>query len=160
MTRAHAGSTESWWRRPTDLGPTHAGPPPTLPHRLGYSRRLPSFDFASHILVLTTGETFTTNELVDVVQTALLDDRFRPGMDLLFDNRGSKERASSDDLRERAQLFAELRHHLSGRCAVVVDDQIHFDLAKMAANYGKLHGLEISVFWDLDEAIECLPRAS
>jgi len=75
---------------------------------------------------------------------------------LLFDIRHSSEDRSSDELRTIATLIGDYRKELSGRCAVVVTDPLHYGLGRMFGTFMEKLGVETMVSRRLDEAQDWL----
>lgn len=71
---------------------------------------------------------------------------------LLFDIRESAENRSADDLRGVADLVAMQHRLLSGRCAMLAADPLHYGLARMTGVFFEMLGLEARVFTDPAEA--------
>ncbi len=79
---------------------------------------------------------------------------------LLFDIRNSSENRNSDELRGIASTIYRHRHLLSGRCAVLATDPLHYGLARMFAVFMESLGLQAMVFTKVGDAEAWLDGAS
>ena len=95
---------------------------------------------------------------MEAAKAAFADPRFRSGMTVLFDNRGSKENASADEIQRRAEMLGRFAREgkLGPKCAVVVDDALHFGLARMGEAFANVFDVELGVFTEMDEAFRWL----
>ncbi len=75
---------------------------------------------------------------------------------LLFDIRSSTENRSSNELRHIAFLVSAHQSILTGQCALVATDPLHFGLARMAGVYMESLGLKANVFHDPEKALTWL----
>lgn len=71
---------------------------------------------------------------------------------LLFDVRHSSENRSADELRAVAAEVAGAGDLLTGRCAVVAADPLHYGLGRMFAVFAEGLGLAADVFPDVPAA--------
>lgn len=71
---------------------------------------------------------------------------------LLFDVRRSTEDRDADELRGIAGLVAENADMLSGRCALLAGDDLHYGLSRMFEAYCQARGLAARVFREVPEA--------
>ena len=67
------------------------------------------------------------------------------GWHLLFDISESTENRESNEMQNIAAVIQARRQSLSGRCAVVATDPLHFGLARMFASYLESLGVEAMV---------------
>jgi len=67
---------------------------------------------------------------------------------LWFDIRASEENRPEDDLRGIAAVIAAQRAILSGRCAIVVAQPLHFGLARMFGVFMESLGFTVHVGYD------------
>jgi hypothetical protein len=104
------------------------------------------------VLHVVTGERFTTDDLLAAARAALADPRAKPPLRLLFDNRGSRESASHEELRRRAHFMRRAREQFAPRIAIVVSDSLHHGLARIGGSYAESGGFEVEVFRDLEAA--------
>lgn len=103
----------------------------------------------------TTGEVEYASGL-DVLRAGFGAAADRPGTrwGLLFDIRESAENRSETELRGIAAAVGDHRHLLTGRCAIVASDPLHYGLARMACVYLDGLGLRAGAFGSVDEAEE------
>ena len=80
------------------------------------------------------------------------------GRHLFFDIRASTENRETSELRHTAAAIAAHRPALSGRCAVVAADPLHFGLARMFAVFIGGLGFDATVFRSIEEAERWLGR--
>jgi len=78
------------------------------------------------------------------------------GWHLLFDIRNSTENRDPNELRNTATAIALHRAALSGRCAVVAADPLHYGLARMFGVFMDGIGFEAHVCKDLENATHWL----
>lgn len=93
-----------------------------------------------------------TQTLHDGLEAAVVAGAGSARRHLLFDIRESRENRSSDELRAIALLIAPYRSRLSGRCAVVVSDLLHYGLGRVFGAYLEGSGFTVEVFHTLAEA--------
>lgn len=108
------------------------------------------------LLVLVTGARFTTDELFECGRRALQDPAAKPPLKVLVDNRGSQENASNQEVERRVAQFAKYPELLAPRVAVVVSDDLHHGISRMAGAHLEEHGVTLAVFRDFDEALRWL----
>lgn len=78
------------------------------------------------------------------------------GWGLLFDIRSSSENRSADELRGVAEVIARHRDALSGQCAILAADPLHYGLARMFGVFAESLGLTAMVFRTEAEALAWL----
>lgn len=71
-----------------------------------------------------------------------------PCWDVVFDIRRSREQRSADEMRGIAVFVGQHRDVLSGACAIIAADPLHFGLARMFEAYGELEGIAARVVDD------------
>jgi len=71
---------------------------------------------------------------------------------ILFDIRESNENRSSGELNFIAIIIGEHRSMLSGRCAIVVADPLHYGLGRMFATIMMNYQMMVEVKHDVEEA--------
>lgn len=81
------------------------------------------------------------------------------GWHLLFDIRQSTENRDPNELRATAATIANYRGALSGYCAVVAIDPLHYGLARMFGVFLGGLGFEVMVYHNLEEAKQWLDAA-
>lgn len=69
---------------------------------------------------------------------------------VVFDIRDSEENRSANELRGIAQFVAAHDGILTGRCAVLTSDALHYGLGRMFEVFSEDLGIEVQVFRDLD----------
>lgn len=79
---------------------------------------------------------------------------------VIFDIRASSEDRSADELRGIADFLAGQLETLSGRCAIVVGDPLHFGLARMFSAFSERHEVSVDVVSDPGEAVAWLESHS
>ena len=75
------------------------------------------------------------------------------GWHLLFDIRHSTEDRSPDELRGIAAIITAHRTSLSGNCAVVASDPLHYGLARMFGVFMEGLGFNASVFDTTEDTV-------
>jgi hypothetical protein len=120
-----------------------------------------SWEIRGSILVVTLVGNYSFEEPVLAITTGISDSNFHPGTSLLIDARQSKIDRNSEEFRARAIWMATLLEKgLSSHVAIVIGSQPHqFGMARMAATYLDLKGLELEIFTDMDEATHRLANA-
>ncbi len=85
---------------------------------------------------------------------AIRDPAFRNGTRLLIDARLTKTRRTSEEFRERAIWMSSLKGRgVADCCALVISQEPHqFGVARMAATHVEMHGMELGIFTDIQEA--------
>lgn len=111
------------------------------------------------VLVLCTGAHFTTADLVAAFMAGVKANPELTTVPVLFDNRGSAEAASPAEIRLRAERLAAYAEVTVPRLAVLVSDELHYGLGRVASIYAGLAGLSVAVFGDADEAMAWLRGA-
>jgi len=76
--------------------------------------------------------------------------------DVVFDIRRSEEERSPDELRQIASFLGEHGRVLSGGCAVIAGDPLHFGLGRMFEAFTEPRGIEVRVVSDEAEAADWL----
>jgi hypothetical protein len=71
---------------------------------------------------------------------------------LLFDIRESSENRSGPELHFIAMVIGEHRAILSGNCALVVAQPLHYGLGRMFGEYLKYYGMDTAVFHEIEAA--------
>jgi len=113
------------------------------------------WDIREGILALSLTGQFTNGDIEQAVQEAAVDDRFRPGMRLLWDPRSSQTPMSSADLQWRIGLVSDFaRRGLLSRLALVLrpDQRLSFEIFTNEAAK-QLDVVPIRAFTDVSEAI-------
>jgi len=109
------------------------------------------------VLVLRNGVHFTTEDLVQVFSEAAQSRVFDGPLPVLWDNRLSAVLTSSQEIRSRADRFAQLSELFGPRVAMVVADAVHYGLARMGGSFVELAGgFELEVFETPEEAMAWL----
>ncbi len=85
--------------------------------------------------------------VVATVQAATQDKRFKRGMGILVDHRGSEESMTTGEVERRIMFVANVSRHLSSRCAVVVGEY-HSGLEQIAKGLAESEGTNMRVFAD------------
>ncbi|MBA4188215.1 MAG: hypothetical protein C0467_09390 [Planctomycetaceae bacterium] len=109
---------------------------------------------AGTICFTTTGDVEHRSAL-DTLQEGLADAAQQPvpgGWHLLFDIRKSTENRDPNELRNTATAIAMHRAALSGRCAVVATDPLHYGLARMFGVFMSGLGFDVNVCNNLEDA--------
>ncbi len=110
-----------------------------------------AYEFEGKLLVIG-GAQRSIGSIVGTVQVATQDRRFRRGMGLLVDHRGSEESMTISEVERRVMLVADVGRHLSCRCAVVVGEY-HGGLEQIASAFAESRGVSLRVFGeDVDAA--------
>jgi hypothetical protein len=97
--------------------------------------------------------------LVEAFEAARAHDPKRR-WNVVFDIRSSSENRSADELQGIASVVAQNDAVLSGRCAVVAGDSLHFGLARMFGTYAEGLGLDVTVVKDVPRAVAWLAGES
>jgi len=119
-----------------------------------------SLEDDGRVLRLVTGERFTSEDMGAKLEEAIAACAAQLPLLLLFDNRGSEENASPDELRRRSRYFRELGPKVfAPRVAVLVSDDLHYALGRMSAAFAESEGYEVEVFRDEQSARRWLLRA-
>ena len=109
------------------------------------------------VLVLRNGVRFTTEDLAQALAEAAQTTVFDGPLPLMWDNRLSAELTSSQEIRARADRFAELHAQFGPRIAMVVADAVHYGLARMGGSFVEFAGgFELEVFDTPAEAMAWL----
>jgi hypothetical protein len=114
------------------------------------------------VLILALDGDYAFGEVIESVQYALADPSFTPGTLLLFDERLSRANASGEEIRDRIHWIGSLRSKgFAARCAIVVGAELYrYGLARMAATYLDLEGIQAEVFSDVESASRWLSGAA
>jgi len=117
-----------------------------------------AWDLRNRVLVVRLDGDYGYNEPMRAVTAAMQDPGFIPGTPLLIDARRSTTSRSSEEFRSRAIWMAGLTAKgLSHRCAMVIRSLPHqYGLARMAATHVEIHGLELQIFTEIEQAFEWL----
>ena len=113
-------------------------------------------------MVLALDGDYAFGEVIESVRCVLADPTFVPGAALLFDERLSRANPSSAETRDRANWIASLRPKgIAARCAIVAGaEPYRYGLARMAAIYIELAGMQAQVFSDIEGARHWLSEAA
>ena len=116
------------------------------------------WEIRGEILILSLVGQFTNEDIERAVREAAADERFRPGMRLLWDPRRSQTAMSSPDLQWRIGLVSNAaRTGLLSRFALVLrpDQGLSFEIFASEA-VKQLDVVPIRAFTDLTEALAWL----
>lgn len=80
------------------------------------------------------------------------------GWHLVIDITRSEENRTSEELRGIVEVVREHRPLLSGRCAVVASDALHYGLGRMFQTYMDGAGAVVAIFEGMEEAREWVVR--
>jgi len=110
----------------------------------------------------TTGDVAYDDGLA-TLRAGIAEARARDGArrwHVIFDIRQSSEDRIADEPRGIAELVACQLATLSGRCAIVAGDPLHFGLARMFGAYSERHEVSVEVMSDPGEAVAWLDSQS
>lgn len=113
------------------------------------------YTFSGNLFRVNLKGSYTPEEMMKTFMNALNDPLFPKDARFLLDVRESSElsKRSHDDIRSVAQFFVAHSDRVSGRCAIVVDKEIHYGLSRMGATFAEIGGAEVEVFKNISEAI-------
>jgi len=114
-----------------------------------------TWEFRGTVLLMTTTERYTNEELREAADRALGDPRFQPGTPVLFDGRLSDTPLAIADIHWRVGWVGSLRSRgASPRFAILVRAQPHRrGLARMLSALLEGHGVDLQLFGEIDEAL-------
>jgi len=118
-----------------------------------------AYELKSGIVLFTTTGDIEHYSALDTLKAGLSDAAGCPtagGWHLLFDVSKSTENRDPNELRNIANAIAERRSSLSGRCAIVAVDPLHYGLSRMFGVFISGLGFEVHVCHDLVAAIQWL----
>ena len=111
-----------------------------------------TYRFEADTLILGLDPRDTSQAIVEAYVAARARPEFRPGVRLIFDQRGGRGTTATEEIERRMALFASAIGMVSSRAAVVVDDVAEYGLARVAAVHARRYGAVLGVFWSLDDA--------
>lgn len=117
-----------------------------------------TWELGDRLLVVTLIGNYAYEDPARAVRDAMREPSFRPDTMLLIDARLTTTRRSSEEFRDRAIWMKSLTTEgLAPRCAIVIGAAPHqFGRARMAATYVEMHGMELKIFTEMDEASQWL----
>jgi hypothetical protein len=108
-----------------------------------------SFDLQEGALWFRTWDDVVYDEGIAVLERGLeaaLQASAQRRWPVVFDIRESRENRSADELRGIAEFVAAHDGVLSGHCAVLASDALHFGLGRMFEAFSQEHGIDVRVF--------------
>jgi hypothetical protein len=101
---------------------------------------------------------YTTEEVKQVFAAALEDPAFPEDARLLMDVTQSTSLASrpAEEIQGVADFLGPRAARVGNRCAIYAREPVKFGLMRMAQVFGETHGVETSVFSELEPALEWL----
>ena len=114
-----------------------------------------AYELRAGIICFTTTGDVEHQSGLDALKAGLAEGAASPtpnGWHLLFDIRASTENRDPNELRNIASAIGMNRSILSGRCAVVATDPLHYGLSRMFGVFMSGLGFEVHVCVHLDEA--------
>ena len=118
-----------------------------------------AYELTANTILFTTVGDVEHRGALDILKEGLAAGAATPipnGWHLLFDIRQSTENRDPNELRSTASKIANYRASLSGYCAVVAADPLHYGLARMFSVFMGGLGFEAMVFHCLEEAKQWL----
>jgi hypothetical protein len=111
--------------------------------------------FVGPVLVVETEGDYTKAQLEEAVAVAMADERFRPGMSLLFDGRLSTAVPSSADVQWRIHWVSSLlRKGFSRRIGIIArDEAFRIGIGRQISASVESRGVEMRIFKDEDSAL-------
>lgn len=113
------------------------------------------YTFSGNLFRMNLEGAYTPEEMMKTFKQALNDPLFPDDARFLLDVRKSLKLSerSYNDIKSVAQFFAAHSDRVSGRCAIVADQEVHYGLSRMGATLAEIKGARIEVFRDINEAI-------
>ena len=113
------------------------------------------YTFSGNLFRMNLEGSYTPEDIMIAFKQALNDPLFPEGARFLLDVRKSSilSERSYNDIKSVAQFFAAHSDRVSGRCAIVADQEVHYGLSRMGATLAEIKGAKIEVFRDINEAI-------
>ena len=110
------------------------------------------------VLQLSLEGHYQPTDIIDAFLSALADKRCPEQVSLLLDTTRSQslDTRSSREIRHVAQYLGPYRKRIRGRCAVLVDTDLHFGLSRMGSAYSESVGVDARVFRSRAEALDWL----
>lgn len=119
-----------------------------------------SYSIEDNIAVVLNYGSFS-NETVKKTLIAITRDRdYRPGIHVLFIDRRSEYDPPKEELKEAALILSQMVPRISDRIAIVVETELHYELAKTIQAHCETHGVTFEVFWEEKEARKWLNNDS
>jgi len=115
-----------------------------------------AYEMKAGVVLFTTTGDIEHRSALDTLRAGLAAAAESPaphGWHLLFDISQSTENRDPNELRNIARAIAERRSALSGRCAIVAVDPLHYGLSRMFGVFMSGLGFEVHVCNDLGAAI-------
>lgn len=97
-------------------------------------------------------------EIVRGMQTALADPALKPGSHLLWMAADAPATATPEKMQRLLTWVRGEGGKLSSRCAFVVANDLQFGVSRMFSVFSEERGLDVNVFYDVDEAKAWLRR--
>ena len=110
-----------------------------------------SYQFTDNILRITMVGEHTPEEFLDILEKGLKDPACPEKVALLVDGCNASFNPSPNALRTLVDRMAEYGDKI-GRRALVVADDLLFGLGRMAGAFEDLHGKEMQIFKDREQA--------
>ena len=113
------------------------------------------YTFSGNLFRMNLEGAYTPEDMMKTFKQALNDPLFPEDASFLLDVRKSSvlSERSYNDIKSVAQFFAAHSDRVSGRCAIVADQEIHYGLSRMGATLAEIKGASIEVFRDIKEAM-------
>jgi len=101
--------------------------------------------------------TFTLQEILDVVNSAVSDPQYEPGFNILSDHRRIEKAITTDQLKRTTKHLIGLSNSLSGaKWAVVVSKDVSYGMMNMMSAYVKRVPMDLRPSFTVKEAEEWL----
>jgi len=103
---------------------------------------------------------YQPEDIIEAFLSALADPRCPEEFSLLLDTTRSQslDTRSPQQIRQVAEYLGPYRKRIRGRCAVVVDTDLHYGLGRMGSAYSESVGVDAWVFRSRAEALHFLRR--
>jgi hypothetical protein len=111
-----------------------------------------SYSVNGEILSLTDIGHASAGEALQILEKALNDPLFSPGMNVLVNLTQFKGTETDEKIKYIARFLGTHYEHLGPRCAIVVSDPLHYGLSRIISAYTQFYQLTFEVFSDLSQA--------
>jgi hypothetical protein len=105
-----------------------------------------SYRIEKDVAVITNSGSFTNLDVEETLLALTRDQDCKPGMRVLFIDKGSNYNPPEHGPKEAAHILGLLVPRISERVAIVVTKDIHFGIARMIEVYCEDHGVTFKVF--------------
>ncbi|MCP3894548.1 MAG: hypothetical protein GY706_07950 [Bacteroides sp.] len=105
-----------------------------------------SFKIEKDIAVVTNSGSFSNRDVEKTLLALTKDQDYKPGIRILFIDRGSEYNPPKHGPKEAARILSLLVPKISDRIAIVVKKDVHFGIARMIQVYCEFYRVTFEVF--------------